>query len=809
MTLDLIADLRIGLRGFARDRWTTAAIVGTLAVGIGAATAAHAIFNFALFRPVPGVEDEARLVSVYFQPNPATPRRIGVSHGHLVALRESVEGLRGLAAHYTTEFPLRSRPGSAADMRRVTSVTLGFFQMLGVHAVRGRTFAHEEYEQSGRQVAVVSEWFWRTELGGGETVVGHVVSIAGQPFEVIGVVDDFRGLDRMGRDDIWIPFAVRDRIGRLVNTGPDAPEHYQMIGRLTAEATPEQVQAEADAVYVSVGDMPGFTERHAPAVFSGITDGVGQVQGQLLRVYGLLLSGVGLLLLLACANAANLMLARNVRRLPALAMRSAIGASRWRLLRELLVESSLLSVAAGALGVAVAWFLIESFEGSRILAYLPTLEAVPMDRRVLAFVCLASAGTVLAAGLLPALVASRADAAFDLKSTARVSGTGRLAGALVSAQVALAVVLLSGAGVLFRTVAEFQRVDLGLRPDGVTTFLVAPPRLGYDAATTDRLHSEIRERLAAAPGIERVGVSFFPPFTGVSFVRVGLPGEDASAARRIATQHVSSEYFATLGIPLLAGRPFERSGPGIDPPREAVLSASLARQLFGSAPPVGRTVVTWARGRATPRTVVAVAGDTYGRNVREGLQPVMYEPFGHEMRAAFQVRSALPPAESAQLIRGVLAGIDPELPAAELGLVGDQLERNITEERLMARLAATIALIAALLGTSGVYAILSFAVAQRRRELAIRMALGAPRSSIRAGVLRRAAATTAAGLVAGLGLYVWSSRVLESRVFEVTARDPLTVAAACALLMMSALAAAWVPARRATAVDPAIALRSE
>jgi predicted permease len=570
------------------------------------------------------------------------------------------------------------------------------------------------------------------------------------------------------------------------------------------------VQAQADAVYEGVGDMPGRTERYGPAVFSGITDGIGQVQARLLRVYWLLLSGVGLLLLLACANAANLMLARNLRRLPALALRSAIGASRWRLLRELLVESALLSAAAGALGIVVAWFLIESFEGSSILAYLPALEAVPMDRRVLAFVFLVGCGTVIVAGWLPSLAASRADAASTLKSTPRVSGgTGRLSSALVAAQVALAVVLLSGAGVLFRTVSEFQRVDLGVRPQGVISFVVAPPRLGYDAAKTGRLLSEIRERLEGTPGVERVGVSFFAPFTAHTGVPVGLPGEEMAAARRIVAHHVSTGYFDTLGIPLLAGRPFERTGPGIDPPREVVLSASLAKQLFGSTPPVGQTIVTWSRGRATPKTVVAVARDTYGRDLREGIQPVMYEPFGREMRAAFQVRSALPPAESALLIRGVLAGVDPELPASDLRPVSDQLARNIAEERLMARLAVTIALLAALLGTSGVYAIMSFAVAQRRREFGIRMALGAPQSSIGAGVLRRAAVTTGAGLAAGLGLYAWSSRFLESRVFEVTARDPLTLTAACALLMTAALAAAWMPARRATAIDPTIALRSE
>lgn len=419
-------DLRMSLRALGRDRRATAAIVGTLALGIGAATATHAVFNVALFSPVPGVDDGGAFLSVYFQPDRAIPDRAAVSHGHLVALRENVNGLEGLASHSATEFPLRARADSPAEMRRVTIVTLGYFELLGVTAIRGRMFAHDEYERSARQVAVISERFWKTELAGLDSPVGHIISIAGQPFEVIGVVDDYRGLDRFLHEDVWIPFAVRDRIGRVVSARPDYPWHFRLVGKLRPGATTEQVQAQADAVYEGVGDMPGRTERFGPTVFSGITDGIGQTQGRLLRVYWLLLSAVALLLLLACANAANLMLGRNVRRLPSLAVRSAIGASRWRLLRELLVEMALgaprSSISAGVLSRAAVTTGIGLGAGLALYAWSSrflesrVFEVTARDPMTVTAVCALLMMAALAAAWMPARRAMATDPTTALRS---------------------------------------------------------------------------------------------------------------------------------------------------------------------------------------------------------------------------------------------------------------------------------------------------------------------------------------------------------------------------------------------------------
>jgi predicted permease len=828
-TSHLAFDARLAVRSIVRQPGLAAAIAVTLGLGIGASTAAHAVFNFALFRPVPGVANERSLVSIHFRAASDPNSRAAASHVHLVAMREQVEALTGLAAWHTTDFPFDARPDGELTVRPITIVTRGFFDVVGAVPLIGRVFADEEYEAVDRRVAVISERLWRREFGARTDIGARTVLISGQAFRIVGVVRAFRGLERVGREDVWIPYAARGAVGRLVrDDGTHA--HAQMVGRLGPEATVKRVQAEADAAFTSEGDIPDMPERYQPAVVAGLTDGRAAARARLLQIYWLLMSGVGLLFLLACANAANLMLARDVRRARALALRSAIGASRWRLTRELLFESLLLAGMAGAIGLGLARGMTAMFRGTRLLPNLPALDELALDWRVAGFAAVVAAGTVVLAGLLPAMLASRIDPDRALKGTGRgAARTGRLRTVLVAGQLALSMTLLAGAGLLTQTVWRLQSLDLGLDPAHVLTFTLSPTRLGYDDERTDRVFADTLAHLEAAPGIERVGVSYFPPFTMSIGQLIRLPGAADAANRRVSQAYVSSRYFEALAIPVPAGRAFTSSeaDPGAARTNIVVLSAGLSRQLFGpdlhqavgqqvvfpssggtQALAVGQTLGSGASAGSVHR-VIGVAGDTRGPELRGGFQPTVYRPYGQQRLAAFQVRSSLPEADLVRRIRQAVRDVDSAVPVGDIASIGARIDRLLAEERVLAGLASVIAGIAVSISAAGVYAVIAFVVGDRTREFGIRLAIGAPRRAIAGGVIRSVLWMSGAGIAAGLIVAVTAGGLLAGRLYGVSPLDPLTLAGASALLLALALLAAWLPARRATRVDPTIALRAE
>ena len=553
-----------------------------------------------------------------------------------------------------------------------------------------------------------------------------------------------------------------------------------------------------------------------------------------MRTFPFLMGGAVLLLLVACANTANLLLARTRRRTRDLALQAALGAGRLRLVRRLLVEAALLAVAASAVGLAISLLITTGLRGMQIFASVPEVVDLAIDARVTAFAMLVTAATVLMFGLLPAVRASRADVRTLLPSTSIATPRSqRIRMALVASQLAISLTLLGAAGVLLRSLTNLRAQDVGMRTHDVVSFSVNARQIGYNAARRDQLVRDVMTRLESTPGVAAVAFASPPAFWGSGRLsrRIRL---DAAVERpdvEVETMTISGNYFGVLGIPMIEGRTF-RADEFQRPPQKsggvAIVSTSLARELFGSEAAVGRRIVrgSWRMPAAavmsldaTPGAfvaereleVVGVVSDTRTSwTLRRGSAALLYEPGGQQIvYGSFYLSSARPTAETAALARRVVRDLEPGLPVTSLGTVHDEIERLIPEERLFARVMSIVALLAMILGIAGTYAVMMYTVAERTREFGIRAALGARPSAIARGVLGRALLMCAIGVAAGVGMFAAASRVIESRLYGVSALDPASLLGAAALLSAATIVAAWLPARRATQVDPTIALRTD
>jgi predicted permease len=819
----VVLDARLAARAVARQPWSTATIVVTLALGMAATTAVFAVFNHVLFRPIPGIGDLDGLATVYFQPADRHPTFKAAPRAALAALRET-PAFTALGAATDTELTVLSHPSADADFVRVEFVTDGYFEALRVGARAGRLLSSDDH--TARQpVAVISERWWRRKLGGDPSALGRSISLNREPVTIVGILDDYRGWGavRIGTIDVWMPMdaplAERAAVGtdRVLN----------LIGRLrpgvTAAIAEQQLRAPFAPFAAGARNVMSIgTLSDAPAVpivYRGLYE-INQERTRDLIAdhYPFALGAGGLLLLLACANTSNLLLARTIKRARDLAVRSAIGASRWRLARGLLLEAAVVVGLAGGLALVVARLFAGLVQGEQLFAMGPALDAVVLDWRVFAFAGALGAVTVVLFGLVPALTASRPGLPGIVALSSRATrGSRRLRAALVCVQLALAVTLLSGAAVLVRTLQNLRGIDLGMNAGKVVSFEISARRLGNTRDQRVAVGREVLDRLRRAPGVESAAYASPSPFwRGRYPSSLKLQPVDDAAEHEVSTVVVSAEYFQTLEIPLYAGRSFTEAEVGRAPSKEGVgiINESLARQLFGKTPAVGQRIYRSlaARGWELNRTIeiVGVAGDTrFGANLRASGLPALYEPGATGTSAAFFVRSGLPPGEAAATARAAVREVDPTLPLAEAGPLSAAIDRLIPEERVLALLVAGIALVAMILGVSGVHAVIAHTVAERTREFGIRLALGATRATVSRGVLRGVAVLALVGLLCGLALFTGASRWLESRVYGVSALDPVTLGSVSLLLVAAAIAGAWLPARRATRVDPAVALRVE
>ena len=807
-------DVKLAIRGIRRQPGSSTAIVLTLALGIGATSATYAVFNAALFRPVPGVVDPDRLLSIYPQPDEHTPSRTGVSFAHLTAMRAGAEAVTGIADYSSNNRRLQTAADGDPFVATGSTVSRDFFQTLGVRPTLGRLIASDEYQAAGARVAVISERLWRARFGAASAIVGRSLWVNGVRFEIVGVAAGFQGLDLRGRDDFWLPYAADRLLEPAIADEPD--EVFTMIGRLRPGAILDVARIELSRTFDSAGVIKLFSGPNSQVVrtitavaFPGLSDGIGMTEKRLMTMYHVLMGGVALLLVLACANAANLLLGRNIRRRRDLALRAAIGATRGRLFRELIVEATLLSAGAGGIGLAMGAVLSGLFRGERLLSYMPALDDIALDWRVAAVAFSAAVATIFVFALVPAWLASGERSQNGLRDSSRASGrASRLRPLLMIAQVAISLVLLVGTTLLARTVAHLRGVDLGIDTHNVWSVDLRPP-LGRAGAVI----AGARDQLSDRAGDANVAVANPGLFTGTLTSAVVRAGEAAASATRLATYAVSPSFFATMRMPILAGRSFTAAEghaqeQGLDTP--AILGELAARRLFGSPEAsLGRQLFV-VNGRKVSWHVVGVTNDIAGYDLRLGRQPSAFIPYAMNARVgSLVIQTSLGRGDATALVREAVRRVDGSVPVETLRPMNALVDDQLSQELLLARLGGVVTAIAALLALTGVYAVMAFFVAERTRELGIRRALGATGTHVVSQVFRRVLTMSLIGLGCGLAISAAVARSLSSWLFGVSASDPITLIGAVATLLVSALAAAAIPARRASRVEPAIALRVE
>jgi predicted permease len=813
-------DARFGLRTLARSRGFAVAALATLALGIGANAAIFSLVNALLLQELP-VPNASALVHVY-QTRPDRPGDyFPLSLVDYRFYHEHAEAFEELGAHYPTA-PLHLIAGETTEAVTGSVVTAGYFRLLGLSPAAGRFFGDDEDRVPGRDaVAVISHGFWQRRFGGSPEAIGATIGLNGTTFTIIGVVPkDFVGVVIGGPAlDVWIPSAMF-RVGyRYCDALQRGCTVVQMIGRLRGDRSIAAAQRELDilagrleAAYPA--DNNGLGVRAVPARGSYP---VQRVEAD--RPVKVLLVTVGLVLLIACANLAALLLARGMHRRKEIAIRLALGASRSRLIRQLLVESLLLSLSGGALGLLVATWVKE---------YLLTFYATDYAGRALNFsleidrvVILSTLGlsilTGVIFGLVPALQASRPDVVPVLKDETSAGGfrRSRLRDALIVTQVAASIVLLVGAGLLVRSLTTIYRGP-GFDPGPVVLLRLRPSLVEYDVPKARAFQRRVIERLEALPGVLSAspGESFPYLGGGGGVTPVWLPGRSAERpedAFRVALSKVGPRYFKTIGARVVEGREFGEQD-GKQAPRVAVVNEVLARRFWPDGRAAGQTLVV----DGLPHEVVGVVRLVPYHNLTEQPAPGLFLNYWqYESADAWaadsrtHVRVAGDAAAMLPALRREIAAVDPNVPISEDYPLTLRLEHTFKPLRVARSMLTGIGFLAGLLSAIGLYGGLAYNVARRTREIAIRIALGADRGSVAGLVLRQGAGLTLAGVAIGLvGAFV-ASRFLSSLLYGVDPHDRLTFIAVPVALCTVALLASYVPARRATRVDPMIALRYE
>ncbi len=817
--MTLLQDLRFSVRRLLKSPGFTVVAVVSLALGIGANTAIFSLVNTVLLRPLP-VSDPGRLVSVSVLGKDDS--MLAFSYPAYRDFRErSGDVLAGLFAERLA--PMSLSRGGAGERVWGYLVTGNYFEVLGVSAARGRTFTPgEDRAPLASPVAVLSHACWQRRFGGDPAVVGRDVQLNGHPFRVVGVMPEgFSGAEIVYTPEVWVPMTMQEWI-EPGNAWLErrTTQNIFAIGRLKEGVTTGQAEAALNLLAEQLGrEYPDINEgQKIVLVPPGFI--VPQLRGAVVGFAAVLMGAVGLVLLIACTNLANLLLARASARGREIALCVALGASRWRLVRQLLVESLLLALAGGAAGLLLAVWIL-----SLVAAYRPPLDVpvwieATVDWRVLLFALGASLLTTALFGLAPALQATRTDLVPALKDLGARAGQGRsrLRSALVVAQVTLSLLLLVAAGLTLRALTRLQTTSPGFE---VENGLVASFDLGlqgYDEARGRELQRRLVERVRALPGVRAASLTdLFPLSLNYSSSDVYVEGRPAGRGANAPLAMVASverEYFDAMSIPVVAGRAFsERDVEGA--PRAVVVNEHFARRFFPGAEPareaVGKRISF--RGDGGPwREIVGVAKDGKYWTIGEAPQLFVYSPLAqsHSNFATLVVRAAggdpraLVPALNAEV-----RALDPELPLFDVKTIEEHMGVSLFPARVAAALLGAFGLLALLLAGVGVYGVVSYAAAQRTREIGIRMALGAQASDVLRLVAGRGMLLVAAGVGLGLAGAFALTRFMEGLLYGVSATDPVTFALVVAVLLAVALLACLIPARRATKVDPMVALRYE
>ena len=798
----LFTDLRLALRGFRRAPTFTLLAVVTLALGIGATTAMFSVLNPVLFQPLP-YPGADRVVSVWEREPDGSRSTMG--YATIADLREGNRSLVTAAALGTGQVTLvgDGEPEQVFTLR----VSLEYFRVLGVAPALGRDFLPEEDIPGAARVAILSHGLWQRRFGGDPAILGRTVVMSEIPFTIIGVMGPgFR--DYLAPTaQLWTTLRYRDQ-----SYACRTCRHLRFVGRLGEEAAPAAAQRELDLTFERlVRDHPDDYASVGTVVQPLQTQLTADIRGGLVAIA----IGVAFVLLIAVANVMNLQLGRAARRQGEFAVRGALGASRGQVVRQLLTENLLLAVAGGLLGIAVAWGGIQVLTTLQGLS-VPRLDEVGLDLTVLGFALGVTLLTGIAFGMAPAWTASRGDLHGVLKQGGRHTGTGRhrLRAGLVVAEVGLALVLLAGAGLMIRSLRELLTVELGFRPERLLTMEVGVVGARYDSlAAVVGLADQVASAVQALPGVESAGWTSMLPLGG-DFNRFGVriesqPLDNRAEAPAADRYLVDDGYLATMGITVQRGRGItaqDRAGSD----RVAVINATFAATHWSGRDPIGDRVQLGA-----PEdpwwTVVGVVADVKHIGLDAPPVPQVYLPHAqwlyNEGLGGLVVRTRGDPATLIEPVRQAIRSLEPQSPIARVTTMDGLLSGTTAVRRYAMWLFGTFAGVALLLASAGIYGVLANSVQERTREIGIRTALGATRGAILGQVLGQGLRLTGVGLVLGGIGALALSRVLRGLLFGVTPTDPVTFAGVVAVLALTALAACWIPARRAASVPPAEVLR--
>ena len=807
---NFVSDVGYAFRVLRKSPGFAAVAILTLALGIGANTAIFSVVSGVLLEPLPYADDD-RLVRVYteFHGFNLSLEEFWVSPPEYRALQERVGAFESVGGWRTGA---RSISGIEEPIRVTSAVaTAELFTTLGVPALLGRPFSAEDDQPGAAAVATISHRLWQSAFGGDRGIVGRSVEMNGTPTTITGVMPSGFDMEDAGID-VWVPAQIGDE---PTNFG----SHFlNVVARLAPGATLERARAETQTMVAALDaeDIGHLNPESHPVVMAGFQDDmVGGVRTALL----LLLGAVAFVLLIACANVANLMLAKAEARQREVAVRVAIGAGRGRLLRQFLTEGVTLALLGGALGLALGWAGLQALLGATP-GSIPRAEAIALDPRVLGFTLVVSLGTGLLFGLAPLFhLGERAVGSALREGSRRSTATGarqRLRRALVVVEVALAVVLVVGSGLLLRSLDALHRVELGFDPERLLTFQIFLPQTGYgEAGDVTGAYARILERLEALPGVEAVTVvQGLPPLRDLNANDTefeGLTPTDDAPFNVDYYQVVGPDYFETMRTPIVEGRAFRASDAGGPP--AVIVNETLARRYYADRGALGRRL---RPGGGPWLEIVGVVRDVKQGGVSQptGSELYLYEPqaaaAGFAQRTMYVVaRTERDPMAVYPSVRAALRELDTRLPVAQVQTMEENIAGSMTRPRFLTLLLAIFAGLALLLAAIGTYGVMAYTVAELRHEIGIRMALGARARTVLGMVLRSGLSLAALGLVAGVVGAFAVTRLMRSMLFGVTATDPTTFVLAPLVLTAVAVVACLIPARRATRVDPATVLRED
>jgi putative ABC transport system permease protein len=799
-SLMIVPDLRFAVRMLRKSPGFTLAAVVTLALGIGATAAIFSVVEHVLLRPLPyPAADRVMDVNEF-----AGGRPVAVSPPNFIDWRAENRTFASMAMYQ--EGTLTVSGGTAPERIEALYAEPGVFEVLASRPVTGRVFTPEDARPGAAKVTVISHALWQRRFGADAGVIGRSITIEGEPYRVVGIMP--AGFQFRETTDAWVPLVLRPS-----DTSPNQRgAHYvNAIGRVKDGITAAQAQADLDGIERRLAaQYPDKLEGYSMIVRPLLESMVGSVRRPLL----VLLGAVAFVLLIACVNVSNLLLARATTRTGEIAVRSALGAGRSRIVRQLLAESLVLSAASGAGGLLLAMW------GVRLLALvapedLPRGASFAINPLVLVFAIAVSLVTGLAFGLVPALVSSRTDLGSFLKDMRRdtsTGGRGHVRNVLVAAEVSLALVLLAGAGLTMRSFDRLARVDPGFDPHNVLAFTIRVPEARYTTlAATEQFFRDLTARLRQ-PGIVSAAGIFLPPLShsgfGGTFYRLDTPGGEQEANAQV--RPVTANYFETLRIPLLSGRRItsqdRAGGPGV-----AVISEAAARAYWPNENPLGKRIrIGVSMGvLEQPREVVGVIGDVRTRSLELEPVPVIYVPETQYVSDEMTIvaRTAGDPLAALPIVKAQLALLDREVAISRVRTMESVVAQSVAQPRFRTTLLAAFASVSLMLAAIGVYGMVAFSVNQRRTELGLRLALGAKPHDLLRLVLWQGIMPVAIGLACGLAAAVAVTRVMQTLLFGVSALDSVTFGAVASMLLVVAMGACYVPARQAMTIDAVSTLR--